>query len=400
MIRYLSIIGVALLLGSSITLCHSHGHSHDEIDEPPSFKYSRQANEGAHSHSHSHEDNHHDHGHHHHHDHTHHHENHEQVKSKPQQDKFSIASYALLSTLLISIAPFLILFAIPLNSNSVENQSFLRSLLSLAAGSLLGDAFLHLIPHALHDHSHGDTDHVSVPHTHVHSHDNNHDSHDHSAQTYVGLCVLSGILTFLLVEKVVRHVKGGHEHTHSHEAKPNKKKDEKKKKSKDSDTEDTQKEEHTHKKDDLKIAGYLNLVADFAHNFTDGLAIGASFLTGRTVGLVTTLTILLHEVPHEIGDFAILIQSGCSKNKAIFLQLVTALGALSGTLLSLLFDNAINGFATSFILPFTAGGFIYIATVSIIPELKENSSSLFQSIKEILFLVIGIGLMVLIAYLE
>ena len=67
--------------------------------------------------------------------------------------------------------------------------------------------------------------------------------------------------------------------------------------------------------EDIKVSAYLNLAADFAHNFTDGLAIGASYLVGRNVGIVTTLTILLHEVPHEIGDFAILIQSGYSKKK-------------------------------------------------------------------------------------
>jgi solute carrier family 39 (zinc transporter), member 7 len=66
---------------------------------------------------------------------------------------------------------------------------------------------------------------------------------------------------------------------------------------------------------DIKVTGYLNLAADFTHNFTDGLAIGASFLAGRSIGAVTTATILLHEVPHEIGDFAILIQSGCSRKK-------------------------------------------------------------------------------------
>ncbi len=66
---------------------------------------------------------------------------------------------------------------------------------------------------------------------------------------------------------------------------------------------------------DIKVAGYLNLAADFTHNFTDGLAIGASFLVNRNLGFITTVTILLHEVPHEIGDFAILIQSGCSKRK-------------------------------------------------------------------------------------
>jgi zinc transporter ZupT len=63
------------------------------------------------------------------------------------------------------------------------------------------------------------------------------------------------------------------------------------------------------------VAGYLNLAADFTHNFTDGLAIGASFLVNKNLGFITTITILLHEVPHEIGDFAILIQSGCSKRK-------------------------------------------------------------------------------------
>ncbi len=151
--------------------------------------------------------------------------------------------------------------------------------------------------------------------------------------------------------------------------------------------------------EDIKIAGYLNLAADFSHNFTDGLAIGASYLAGHNIGLITTLTILLHEVPHEIGDFAILIQSGCSKRKAIFLQLFTALGALSGTLLSLLFESAMTGIATSCILPFTAGGFIYIATVTIIPELKE-SSGFFQSLKEIIALVLGVLMMVVIAYLE
>lgn len=66
---------------------------------------------------------------------------------------------------------------------------------------------------------------------------------------------------------------------------------------------------------DLRVSGYLNLAADLAHNFTDGLAIGASFRGGRGLGIVTTLTVLLHEVPHEVGDFAILVQSGCSKKQ-------------------------------------------------------------------------------------
>ena len=66
---------------------------------------------------------------------------------------------------------------------------------------------------------------------------------------------------------------------------------------------------------DIKVSAYLNLAADFTHNFTDGLAIGASFLAGRNTGIITTVTVLLHEIPHEIGDFAILIQSGCDRKK-------------------------------------------------------------------------------------
>merc|ERR1712136_165747 len=80
----------------------------------------------------------------------------------------------------------------------------------------------------------------------------------------------------------------------------------------------------------MAVAGYLNLAADFAHNFTDGLAIGASFLGGQKFGIITTIVILFHEVPHEIGDFAILVQSGCSKQKAMWLQLSTATGAMAG----------------------------------------------------------------------
>ncbi len=149
---------------------------------------------------------------------------------------------------------------------------------------------------------------------------------------------------------------------------------------------------------EIKVAGYLNLAADFTHNFTDGLAIGASYLAGRNVGMITTVTILLHEVPHEIGDFAILIQSGCPKRKAMFLQLITAVGAIGGTICGLLAEGGDTA-AVGWVLPFTAGGFIYIATVSVIPELLKDTS-VKQSILEILALFVGIGMMVLIAYME
>ena len=76
-------------------------------------------------------------------------------------------------------------------------------------------------------------------------------------------------------------------------------------------------------KENVRVAGYLNLFADFFHNFTDGLAIGASFLAGNGIGLVTTITVLFHEIPHEIGDYAILIQSGKLSKKMTVITYIT-----------------------------------------------------------------------------
>merc|ERR1711936_1405322 len=186
----------------------------------------------------------------------------------------------------------------------------------------------------------------------------------------------------------------------------------KKKKAKDSDNEETEekeekkkdidkkveKKEEASEEDEIKVAGFLNLAADCFHNFTDGLAIGASFLAGESIGIITTLTILLHEVPHEIGDFAILIQSGVPRNKAIALQALTAVGALTGCVVSLLLGGATEA-AASLTLPFTAGGFIYIATVSVIPELLEGATFK-QSIMEVIALLLGVAMMVVIAQYE
>lgn len=294
------------------------------------------------------------------------------------------------STLLISIAPYLILYFINLD-NTAAMQPRLKVLLAFASGGLLGDAFLHLIPHAIHPHSH----HGEHSHEH-HHHDHEHGEHDHSHEMSIGLYVLAGIITFLAVEKGVRLLKGGHGHSHGHHEK--KPEEEKPKKDNKNDKKKEKKiAEKKEKESEINISGYLNLAADFTHNFTDGLAIGASYLAGNNIGIVTTVTILLHEVPHEIGDFAILVKSGCSRRKAMALQLVTALGALSGTVISLL---GANEEAAPWVLPFTAGGFIYIATVSVLPELLEESTKLLQSLKEISALLAGVGLMVVIAGLE
>lgn len=256
-----------------LSKAHEHSHEHDHHHhehhhEPAGFKYSKEANEDFSDQINS----------------AHH--KHAEHSKQSTYDPSDIFVRAMGSTLLISLAPFLLLFVLPID-NSQEREPFLKILLSFASGGLLGDAFLHLIPHALVPHSHGREDKESHSKVHNHDHGGHAHSEEHGHDMTVGLCVLLGIVTFLVVEKLVRILKGDSSHTHSHN--------------------------HT----DISIAGYLNLAADFLHNFTDGLAIGASYLAGENIGYVTTFTILLHEVPHEIGDFAILVQSGCSKRKVI-----------------------------------------------------------------------------------
>ncbi|CAL8143724.1 unnamed protein product [Orchesella dallaii] len=350
-----------------------HGHAHDdhhhhddEHVESPAYRYSKAANEKAKEKSIEEP---------HHHHHADSSAKHEEASKEQQHTTESVRNpnlwlEAIGSTVLISAAPFFILFLIPLD-NSKEKQNLLKILLSFASGGLLGDAFLHLIPHAIL--AKGGDDNHGHSHSHSHSHDapkeggSAEDFHGHDLS--VGVWVLVGIITFLMVEKLIRIMKGGHGHSHSAPATPppttdkvktdgeessgkKSKKDGGKNgntspKTKNASSESKGKSQPKKKKevevvDDIRVAGYLNLAADFLHNFTDGLAVGASYLGGRSVGIVTTFTILLHEVPHEIGDFAILIQSGCSKKKAIFLQLITALGALSGTVMSLLAEGIGN----------------------------------------------------------
>ncbi|XP_047480068.1 protein catecholamines up-like [Penaeus chinensis] len=443
----------------SLPLVCGHGHSHDN-EEPPAYKWSRQANEvynepdaHDHGHGHAHDDGHghghghahdhghghghaHDHGHGHAHDHGHGHaheheppahkwskeaneahaEAQKEAHMKPPPAKSgNIWLEAIGATILISIAPYLILFFIPVN-NTKEHEPYLKLLLAFASGGLLGDAFLHLIPHALMAQAgvRGSDSH-SHSHTHSHSHGGNGEG-GHGHDMSIGLAVLGGIIAFLMVEKFVRIFKGSHSHSHSH-APPRKDSSDRKSEGENTDSDkkgekkkdgdkagkkgDKKKNADKNKKEsqgDIKVAGYLNLAADFTHNLTDGLAIGASFLAGKSVGIVTTVTIFLHEIPHEIGDFAILLQSGCSRGKAMKLQLVTALGALTGTCISLLAEGADES-AIAWILPFTAGGFIYIATVSVIPELLENTQ-FWQSVYEVFALLSGVGLMVMIAHFE
>ena len=137
---------------------------------------------------------------------------------------------------------------------------------------------------------------------------------------------------------------------------------------------------------------YLSLVGDGIHNFTDGLIIGASFIVSIHFGIVTSLVIILHEIPQEIGDFAVLIYGGFSKLKALsynfFIGLTCVLGTITGYFISVNTKNF-----SCFLLPFTAGGFIYIAACDLVPELhkqpdlKKSALSMFAFLCGILFIL-------------
>lgn len=143
------------------------------------------------------------------------------------------------------------------------------------------------------------------------------------------------------------------------------------------------------------ITGYLNLVANIIDNFTHGLAVGGSFLVSFRLGVLTTFAILIHEIPHEVGDFAILLRSGFSRWDAARAQLLTATGGIFGAMTAVCFSGGEIGAKTSWILPFTSGGFLHIGLVTILPELLKEPSPI-ESLKQLAALLFGILVMALL----
>lgn len=171
----------------------------------------------------------------------------------------------------------------------------------------------------------------------------------------------------------------------------------------------------------VKLAGLLNLIADFTHNITDGLALSTSFYASPALGATTTMAVFFHEIPHEVGDFALLIQSGFSKRQAMIAQFVTAIGAFLGTFIGIFVQEFGSGgssggtadvtglFGTSLqwsdtLLPFTAGTFLYVGTVGVIPELLENEKDntrvqeLGRTALQFTAMAVGAALMIIISW--
>lgn len=166
----------------------------------------------------------------------------------------------------------------------------------------------------------------------------------------------------------------------------------------------------------ISLTDAPNPSADFTHNITDGLAMSSSFYASPTIGATTTVAVFFHEIPHEVGDFALLIQSGFSKRAAMGAQFVTALGALLGTLIGIAVQeyggssgadmngtgqgSGIMGTSLSagdLLLPFTAGTFLYVGTVAVIPELLETGPRKGEEIRKTLTqfaaMALGAGIM-------
>ncbi len=144
---------------------------------------------------------------------------------------------------------------------------------------------------------------------------------------------------------------------------------------------------HHQGKKEIHSFTYMNLFGDALHNFVDGVVIAASFLHSMNLGLVTTLAIVFHEIPQEIGDFGILIYGGFTKFKALFFNFLTALTSVIGALASYFFFSAVNNF-TPFLMLFAAGGFIYIAGTDLFPEIKKERDYK-AGLKQLVAIIIG-----------
>lgn len=133
---------------------------------------------------------------------------------------------------------------------------------------------------------------------------------------------------------------------------------------------------------------YLSLVGDGIHNFIDGVIIAASFISDVSLGIVSTIAVAAHEIPQELGDFGVLVYGGFTRGKALKYNLLSALTAVAGTVITYLFFTTPGSVA--FFLPFAAGGFIYIASTDLFPELHKEMA-LDRSLVQLALLALGIA---------
>ncbi len=219
------------------------------------------------------------------------------------------------------------------------NDGLLRRLLlplvALAAGSLLGGAFFHLIPHALEE---------------------------IERETHVWLLVAAGFSAFFALEQAL-HWHGPHGGNGERERQP---------------------------------LTYLILVGDGVHNFIDGVAIAAAFLADVRLGLAAWIAAAAHEIPQELGDFAVLVHGGWPKARALVFNLLSALAFLAGGLLTWLLSGAID---VTYLVPVAAGTFLYLGATDLVPEINKRGNVATNVLNFTVFLG-GVALMYAVALLE
>lgn len=243
--------------------------------------------------------------------------------------------YAFASVIIVSLISLAGVFLLSLKEQFLRKYIFI--FVSLAVGALLGDAFIHLIPEALEN--------AKNP-------------------ASASILIIAGILLFFIIEKFL--------HWHHHG--------------------DHSDENHIHP------VGRLVLFSDGIHNLIDGIIIGVSFIASVPLGIATTVAVVLHEIPQEVGDFTVLLHSGYTKKRALWLNFVSALTAVLGVVIAFMLGEAGNGFAL-WALPVAAGGFIYIAVADLIPELHKTKE-ISYSILQIIAVVIGVLAMLALLLIE
>jgi len=252
--------------------------------------------------------------------------------------------YTLISVLAISLISLIGLFTLPIKEQKL--RKLLLYFVSFSAGGLFADAFIHLIPEAA-EKSPELASILKVP-------------------IYIPIYILSGIIASFVLEKLIQwrhcHIPTSEEHPHPF--------------------------------------AYMNLFGDGVHNFIDGLVVAVSYIASPPVGMATTLAVVFHEIPQEIGDYGVLLHGGFSKNKALLFNFLTALTAVLGALVALALSVVFNieNF-TIFLLSFAAGEFIYIAGSDLVPELhKETEPS--KSLLQLAAFIFGVVIILLLVLFE
>jgi len=235
-----------------------------------------------------------------------------------------------MNTLLIAIIATLIVSSISLigiifiNIKEAQLKKIILLLVGFSAGAMMGGAFLHILPEAAEK--------LDIK--------------------LLGIILIIGFCLFFLIERILHW-------QHCHEGQC-----------------------------DVHTFAYTNLIGDGIHNFVDGLIIVSSFIIDFNLGVATTAAVILHELPQEISDYAVLLYAGFSKKKALFFNFISALLAVLGAIIGYFLFNTAEYLAV-YLLPLAAGGFIYIAASDLIPELHKEKN-LTKSLLSFLVFCLGI----------